>query len=76
MTQTLGCPFTGCEEQVINTDKDVAIALFNAYISTHTANTGRNQGSGLTKNFSENVSGIVEFLSSPVESVQERCRSH
>ena len=46
---TLGCPFTGCEEQVINADKDVAIALFNAHISTHTANAGQNQGSGPSK---------------------------
>ena len=46
---TLGCPFTGCEEQVINADKDVAITLFNAHISTHTANAGRNQGSGPSK---------------------------
>ena len=46
---TLECPFAECEEQVVNTDKDVAIALFNAHISTHTANTGRTQGNGPSK---------------------------
>ena len=46
---TLGCPFTGCEDQVINADKDVAIALFNAHVSTHTVNAGQNQGSHLSK---------------------------
>ena len=46
---TLGCPFTGCGEQVINADKDVAIALFIAHISTHTANAGLNQVSGPSK---------------------------
>ena len=39
---TLGCPFTGSVEQVINADKDVAIAIFNEHISIHTANAGRN----------------------------------
>ena len=46
---TLECPFADCEEQVVNTDKDVAIALFNAHISTHTANTGRTQCNGPSK---------------------------
>ena len=46
---TLQCPFAGCEEQVVNTDKELAIALFNAHIGTHTADTGRNQGSGPNK---------------------------
>ena len=47
---TLQCPFLDCEEQVINADKDVAIALFNAHISTHTVDTGRKQGSGPNNN--------------------------
>ena len=34
----------------MNTDEDVAIALFNAHTSTHTADTGHNQGSGTNKN--------------------------
>ena len=46
---TLGCPFAGCEEQVVNADKDVVIAIYNAHISIHTANAGRNQGSGPSK---------------------------
>ena len=46
---TLGCPFVDCEEQVMNTDKDVAIALFITHVSTHTVNAGRNQGSGPSK---------------------------
>ena len=33
-------------EQVVNADKDVAIALFNAHVSTHTVNAGQNQGIG------------------------------
>ena len=40
--KTLGCPFLDYEEQVVNADKDVTIALFNAHVSTHTVNTGRN----------------------------------
>ena len=43
--KTLGCPFASCEEQVVNADKDVAIAKSNAHISIHTANAGQNQGS-------------------------------
>ena len=46
---TLGCPFPDCTEEVTNTDKDVAIALFNAHVSTHTVNVGRNQSSSSSK---------------------------
>ena len=38
---TLNCPCPDCGEAVTNADKDVAIALFNAHVSTHTVNTGR-----------------------------------
>ena len=40
---TLECPFTDCKEQVTNTDKEMAIAIFNAHVSTHTANANRNR---------------------------------
>ena len=46
---TLKCPFADCDEQVVNADKEVAIALYNAHISTHTTNTGRNPGNGPSK---------------------------
>ena len=38
-------PFADCAVQVRRADKDVAIALYNAHISTHTTNTGRNKPS-------------------------------
>ena len=34
----LPCPFLTCEEVTSNDNKDLAIALFNAHVSTH--NTG------------------------------------
>ena len=46
---TLECPFPECAEKVTNADKDLAIAVFNAHISTHTANSGRGQGSSSSK---------------------------
>ena len=46
---SLQCPFTGCEKQVANTDKEMADALFNAHLATHTVDTSRNQGSGPDK---------------------------
>ena len=33
----------------MHTDQDVAIALFNAHTSTHTADAGRDQGNGVVK---------------------------
>ena len=42
---TLNCLVAGCKEQVANMDEDIAVALLNAHISTHTADTGRNKGS-------------------------------
>ena len=47
---TLDCLVAGCKERVANADEDIAVALFNAHISTHTADTGHNRGSGLSKN--------------------------
>ena len=46
---TLGCLVAGCKEQVANTVKDVAIALFNGHASTHTGDTNCNQGSSRNK---------------------------
>jgi len=46
---TLNCPFPNCAEVVTNAVKDVAIALFNAHVSTHTVNTGRMQSNGSSK---------------------------
>ena len=46
---SLQCPFMGCEKQVVNADKEMADALFNAHITTHTVDTSRNQGSGPDK---------------------------
>ena len=46
---TLKCPFANCEEQVVNTDKGVATALFNTHTSAHTVDTGRVQGNGPKK---------------------------
>ena len=46
---TLSCLFTDCEEQVVRRDKGVAIALFNAHISTHTAQTDCSTGNGPNK---------------------------
>ena len=46
----LDCLVAGCKERVANADEDIAVALFNAHISTHTADTGHNQGSDLSKN--------------------------
>ena len=44
---TLKCPFANCEEQVVNTNKGVAV--LNAHTSTHTADTSRVQGNGQKK---------------------------
>ena len=41
--------YTGCEKQGVNTDKETAVALLNAYIAVHTPNTSRNQGSDSNK---------------------------
>ena len=46
---TLDCLVAGCKKQVLNTDEDVAVALFNAHIRTHTAAAGRDQGSDRNK---------------------------
>ena len=32
----LDCPFQSCNESVDNSDKEIAIALFNAHVGTHT----------------------------------------
>ena len=31
------CPFNGCEDTTDNADKDIAIAIFNAHVATHTS---------------------------------------
>ena len=31
------CPFNGCEDKTSNADKDIAIAIFNAHVATHTS---------------------------------------
>ena len=31
------CPFEGCEDTTDNEDKDIAIAIFNAHVATHTS---------------------------------------
>ena len=46
---TLDCLVASCKEQVMHTDEDVVIALFNAHTSTHTADVGRNRGSDRSK---------------------------
>ena len=33
---TLQCPFTDCDAVTTNVDKEIALALFNAHIATHT----------------------------------------
>ena len=33
---SLQCPFTGCDDVTTNADKEIALALFNAHIATHT----------------------------------------
>ena len=38
------CPFPSCQEEIVNEDKEIAIALFNAHVSTHTV-ANRPQGS-------------------------------
>ena len=38
---TLDCLVADCKEQVVDIDVDIAVALLNAHISTHTADTGR-----------------------------------
>ena len=40
------CPGTGCERQVVHTDKGMAVTLLNAHIATHTSDASRKQGSG------------------------------
>ena len=40
----LRCPFSDCSEEISEDDKDIAIAMFNAHVSTHTVN-GRPRGS-------------------------------
>ena len=46
---TLKCLVVGCKERAMDTDKDVVVALYNAHIYTHTADTGRDQGSSRRK---------------------------
>ena len=46
---TLDCPFPNCTEVVTNAKENVAIALFNAHVSTHTVNTGQIHGNGSSK---------------------------
>ena len=33
----LRCPFNGCGKVVVEDDKEIAIAMFNAHVCTHTA---------------------------------------
>ena len=46
---SLQCPLTNCDEQVENADRELADALLNAHIATHTMDTRRSQGSGPDK---------------------------
>ena len=48
MPPVQGLP-TGCEKQWVNTGKETAVDLLNAYIATHTLNTSHIQGSALNK---------------------------
>ena len=41
----LRCPFNECVEEIADDDKDIAIAIFNAHVSTHNV-TGRPHGGG------------------------------
>ena len=43
-TLSLDCLVAGCKEQVADIDMDIAVALFNAHLSTHTTDTSRHQG--------------------------------
>ena len=46
---TLNCLVARCKEQIVHTDEDIAIALFNAHINTHTVGASRNVGSDCKK---------------------------
>ena len=39
---TLNCPFDGCSSTTVNDSEALAIALFNAHVSTHTASASSN----------------------------------
>ena len=39
---TLQCPFDGCSSTTVNDSEALAIALFNAHVSTHTASASSN----------------------------------
>ena len=45
----LKCPFGGCSTVVCKDDKDIAIALFNAHVSTHNANQSGDRGPSSSK---------------------------
>ena len=45
----LKCPFGGCSTVVSKDDKDIAIALFNAHVSTHNANQSGDRGPSSSK---------------------------
>ena len=47
---TLKCPFDGCSSTTVNDSEALAIAIFNAHVSTHTAVASNNvQRSGGSK---------------------------
>ena len=54
----LECPFPSCSESVDNSDKEIAIALFNAHVGTHTV-ASRSTAAG------SNVSSRSEKLPRP-----------
>ena len=49
MVVKLKCPFPSCEEEVSQEDKDIAIALFNAHVTTHTAENRPQRSNGSSK---------------------------
>ena len=53
---SLSCPFPSCDEKVENQDKEIAIALFNAHVSTHTVSSPATPGSGGSSSRSEKLS--------------------
>ena len=56
----LACPFAECGAVTDNADKDVAIALFNAHVATHTATappTSSGSGGNTTEKFQRPAAG-------------------
>ena len=73
---TLECPFEGCSSTTEHESEVLAIALFNAHISTHTvANTHNGQRTGASKSEKivrpkGNTGGRLELVPNPMEDIQ------